>query len=154
MIRFTKRKEKRPAPFLFSPKPFAFTFAFVFLHPTPNPLINAFKPTHCAGWVCLISHHSKTNNPWNAVHGLEGMQQNIDLRFLSAPTDLYPLLNKNTGSAQTVAYASGSENPSSPFSTSFPCLSVVNMSSASTFLPLRGKNALLLLKTFACASGL
>ena len=29
------------------------------------------KPTHCAGWVCLFnSHHSKTTDPWNAVHGL------------------------------------------------------------------------------------
>ncbi len=28
---------------------------------------------------------------------LEVMQQNIDLRFLSAPTDLYPLLNKKLG---------------------------------------------------------
>jgi len=74
-----------------------FLFCFLFLPPAPNPLINAFKPTHCAGWVCLISHHSKTNNPWNAVHGLEVMQQNIDLRFLSAPTDLYPLLNKKLG---------------------------------------------------------
>ena len=33
--------------------------------------IIAFKPTHCAGWVYLLhSHHSKTKDPWNAVHGL------------------------------------------------------------------------------------
>jgi len=40
------------------------------LPPTPNPLINALKPTHCAGWVYLISYNSKTRDPWNAVHGL------------------------------------------------------------------------------------
>jgi hypothetical protein len=37
---------------------FAFSFAFfcflfLFLPPTPNPLINAFKPTYCAGWVAF-----------------------------------------------------------------------------------------------------
>jgi len=43
-------------------------FFFLFLPPTPNPLINAFKPTHCAGWVCFfISHHAKRRDPWNAV---------------------------------------------------------------------------------------
>ena len=32
-------------------------FYFYFLPPTPNPLFNAFKPTHCAGWVCLSNLH-------------------------------------------------------------------------------------------------
>ena len=55
---------------------FSFTFFFFPQLPTPNPLINAFKPTHCAGWVCLfISHHSNTRDPWNAVHGLEDNYQ-------------------------------------------------------------------------------
>jgi len=27
----------------------------LFLPPTPNPLINAFKPTYCAGWVAFLS---------------------------------------------------------------------------------------------------
>lgn len=27
-------------------------FSFFFFPPTPNPLINDRKPTHCAGWVC------------------------------------------------------------------------------------------------------
>ena len=32
--------------------PWAFAFFYIlFLPPTPNPLINALKPTHCAGWV-------------------------------------------------------------------------------------------------------
>ncbi|RLS27534.1 MAG: hypothetical protein DWH70_00325 [Planctomycetota bacterium] len=33
---------------------FCFFILFLFLPPTPNPLINAFKPTHCAGWVAFI----------------------------------------------------------------------------------------------------
>ena len=35
--------------------------------PTPNPLIYDFKPTHCAGWVCLISHHLKNKKPMERI---------------------------------------------------------------------------------------
>ena len=59
-------KNKRPMEH----SPWAFTFT-LFLPPTPNPLPDAFKPTHCAGWVCLLQlHYSKTSDPWNTVHGL------------------------------------------------------------------------------------
>ena len=33
---------------------FYFLFYFLFLPPTPNPLINVFKPIHCAGWVWIL----------------------------------------------------------------------------------------------------
>jgi hypothetical protein len=34
-----------------------FSFLLSLFPPTPNPLFNAFKPTHCAGWVCLSNLH-------------------------------------------------------------------------------------------------
>ena len=37
--------------------PVPFSFLSLFLPPTPNPLINDRKPTHCAGRVCLSNHH-------------------------------------------------------------------------------------------------
>ena len=37
-------------------------FYFYFLPPTPNPLFNAFKPTHCAGWVSSF-YFPPTPNP-------------------------------------------------------------------------------------------
>jgi hypothetical protein len=35
-------------------------FLLFFLPPTPNPLLNALKPTHCAGWVCLLTYTTFT----------------------------------------------------------------------------------------------
>ena len=35
----------------------------LFSPPSLNSLIYDFKPTHCAGWVCLISHHLKNKRP-------------------------------------------------------------------------------------------
>ena len=38
-----------------SPHAFLFTlYSFPFSPPTPNPLINVFKPIHCAGWVWIL----------------------------------------------------------------------------------------------------
>ncbi|PHX63798.1 MAG: hypothetical protein CK551_04215 [Planctomycetaceae bacterium] len=33
---------------------FSITFSFALFPPTPNPLINDLKPTHCSGWVYLF----------------------------------------------------------------------------------------------------
>jgi len=77
------------------------TIAF-FFPPTPNPLINAFKPTHCAGWVCLSnSHHSKIRDPWNAVHGLLLFL----FYFLFLPPTPNPLINALKPTFITPAYA-------------------------------------------------
>ena len=35
--------------------PLAFFFLFLFLPPTPNPVFNDFKPTHCTGWSSYFS---------------------------------------------------------------------------------------------------
>ena len=67
--------------------------------------IIAFKPTHCAGWVYLLhSHHSKTTDPWNAVHGL---------------------INKHQPKSNAVFYFRVS---ASVFFRVFPCSSVANSS--------------------------
>ena len=46
---------KNKSPMERSPWAFTFTLLFLFLPPTPNPLINALKPTHCAGWGRLLT---------------------------------------------------------------------------------------------------
>jgi hypothetical protein len=42
-----------------------FSLFILALSPPPslNSLIYDFKPTHCAGWVCLISNHLKNKRP-------------------------------------------------------------------------------------------
>jgi hypothetical protein len=56
---------------------------------SPNAFVaffffTAFKPTHCAGWVCFLHlHHSKTKDPWSAVHGLF----NTSFHFITSPTN-------------------------------------------------------------------
>ena len=57
-----------PHAFLFSLFSFPFSITF-FFPPTSNPLINAFKPTHCAGWVCLLASHQSKRVP----HGTQSM---------------------------------------------------------------------------------
>ena len=53
-----------------SPHAFLFTlYSFPFSPPTPNPLINVFKPIHCAGWVCLLASHQSKRVP----HGTQSM---------------------------------------------------------------------------------
>ena len=76
--------------------------------------IIAFKPTHCAGWVYLLhSHHSKTKDPWNAVHGL---------------------INKHQPKSNAVFYF---RVFASAYFRVFPCSSVANASIFSAHIPIK-----------------
>ena len=96
------KREKKISPssnkhfFLFLPLlptlfPLAFTPAFfLFLPPTPNPLLNALKPTHCAGWVAFLTRIIQKQK----THGTQSMGFLIPTTTI-APTE--PCLNHSEG---------------------------------------------------------